>query len=137
MENLAYQTYECEQCGVSEHEDIGSWNQTPYKFFCSVLCHELWDKSFNQPRAGLATLGARLPLVDDNYFDSEFFKCCRTHRDTWSFNEVSRILATYCYDCDAQFDDKTLNSLNRIAHAFGEEMRQKVMLNLFTRNHDT
>jgi len=31
--------FKCELCGKSEDEDIGSWNQTPYTFFCSERCH--------------------------------------------------------------------------------------------------
>lgn len=35
--------FKCQYCGKDEREDIGSWNQTPYLFFCSEECHEKFD----------------------------------------------------------------------------------------------
>uniref|UniRef100_A0A6M3LF33 Uncharacterized protein n=1 Tax=viral metagenome TaxID=1070528 RepID=A0A6M3LF33_9ZZZZ len=34
--------FECELCGKSEDEDIGSWNQNPYIFFCGIHCHTFY-----------------------------------------------------------------------------------------------
>lgn len=133
MENLSYKTYQCEHCGVHEHEDIGSWNKEPYLFFCSEQCHELWDEVFKRPKVKLDELKSLLDLVDNDYFDLED----SNPDEDWTFGEIAGRLATYCYDCDASFDEESLNIFNRIAHAFGEDMRQQVMLNLFNRNHDT
>jgi len=33
----------CHRCGKKEDEDVGSWEQTPYLFFCSLKCHEAWN----------------------------------------------------------------------------------------------
>jgi hypothetical protein len=34
--------YECEYCHRKENGHNGSWNQTPYLFFCSGKCHKLY-----------------------------------------------------------------------------------------------
>jgi hypothetical protein len=35
-----FREYICQNCGKSKDEHVGSWERSPYMFFCSIECHD-------------------------------------------------------------------------------------------------
>jgi len=76
----------------------------------------------------------KLQKFDEQHFDKDYF-------DDWqpvTNDEVAYLLATYMFDRDMlELSEDAWNVFEKIKKIFGVKMREQVLKNLCTRNHDT
>lgn len=80
----------------------------------------------------MSKLTEKLSKLDSKYYNK--------HENLYSYitlKNISHELATYCFDCDFDVSDEGWKLLNHIEKLFGKKIRDKVLYNLFHRNHDT
>ena len=81
------------------------------------------------------TTKQKLQKLNKDYFDDSYFEYLNYNIE--SPLTLSRILATYLYDADFDFLPESWMLLKKIGKIFGSKMEERVLKNLFYRNHDT
>jgi len=76
----------------------------------------------------------KLQKFDEKYFGRDYF-------DDWkpvTNDETAYLLATFMFDRDMlELSEETWDTFEKIKKIFGVRMRDQVLKNLCTRNHDT
>jgi hypothetical protein len=76
----------------------------------------------------------KLQKFDEEYFDKEYFDFGTPTTN----EETAYLLATYMFDRDMlELSEDTWNTFEKIKKVFGAKMKEQVLKNLCTRNHDT
>ena len=76
----------------------------------------------------------KLQKVDSKYFDEAYFD----YGIPKNTKEAAYILATYMFDRDMlELSEDTWDTFEKIKKVFGVKMKEQVLKNLCTRNHDT